>query len=114
MSTKAILRRAFKDASNAKRKYYDKYGAGNIDLNNRKVVHNKDGSFSTEESFSTNIDGKEVLLPTIIDGKRVSQRQAINHYYKTGKHLGKFDSVEEADDYAVRLHERQGRKYKGK
>ena len=84
-----------------------RYGKGNIDLNRRQVVHNRDGSISTERSFSANFDGKEVLLPTVINGKVVSERQAINHYLKTGEHLGEFDTPEEADEYAEKLHNRQ-------
>lgn len=83
------------------------YGRGNIDLNNRKVVRNRDGSISTERSFSTNIDGKEVLLPTVINGRVVSEDEAIDYYLQTGENLGKFDTVEEADKYAEQLHNRQ-------
>ena len=84
-----------------------RWGKGNIDLNNRIVVYNIDGTFSTERSFSTNIDGKEVLLPTIIDGIIKTEDVAIRHYYATGQFLGKFNTVEEADAYAQELHERQ-------
>ena len=90
---------------------FGRYGRGNIDLNNRKVVRNKDGSISTERSFSVNIDGKETLLPTVIDGKIVSEDEAIDYYYKTGKHLGRFDTVEEAEAYAEELHKQQDRYY---
>ena len=83
------------------------YGQGNIDLNNRIVVKNSDGSISTEKSFSTEIDGKEVLLPTIINGSVVSESTAISNYNNTGKYLGKFDTVAEANAYAQQLHERQ-------
>lgn len=84
-----------------------RWGLGNIDLNNRIVVHNPDGSISTERSFSTNIDGKEVLLPTIINGVVYDEDYAIEWYYRTGEYLGKFNTVAEAEDYAERLHERQ-------
>jgi hypothetical protein len=84
-----------------------RWGKGNIDLNNRQVIKNRDGTISTEESFSVNIDGKEVLLPTIIDGKRVSEEEAIRHYERTGQHLGKFNTVKEAEEYAEKLHNRQ-------
>ncbi len=90
-----------------------RFGRGNIDLNNRKVVNNSDGSISTERSFSCNIDGKEVLLPTVIDGKIVSEDEAIDYYFKTGKYLGKFDTVEEAEKYAEELHNRQDWFYNG-
>lgn len=84
-----------------------RWGRGNIDLNNRKVVENDDGTISTEHSFSVNIDGKEVLLPTVIDGKIVSEEEAIRHYEQTGQHLGKFNTVKEAEEYAEKLHNRQ-------
>ena len=84
-----------------------RYGRGNIDLNKRQVVHNRDGSISTERSFSVNIDGKETLLPTVINGKVVDEDTAINHYFRTGEHLGRFDTVEEAEEYAEQLHNRQ-------
>lgn len=85
------------------------YGRGNIDLNNRQVVWNPDGSFSTEQSFSFYDEetGKEVLIPTVINGRIVSEDEAIDHYYKTGEYLGMFDTPEEADEYAEQLHQRQ-------
>ena len=80
---------------------------GNIDLNNRIVIWNGDGTYSTEISFSVEIDGLEVLLPLIVDGKLVSEEEAIQHFFETGEHLGMFASVEECDAYAVELHLRQ-------
>ena len=90
-----------------------RYGQGNIDLNNRIVVHNSDGSISTEISFSTNIDGYEVLLPTVINGQIVSEEEAINHYISTGEYLGRFSTVSEAESYAEALHNRQDWYYHG-
>lgn len=82
--------------------------SGNIDLFNRPHVQNPDGSISTVRSASFNIDGKEVLLPTVSDdGKLLSNDEAVALYQKTGKHLGKFDSVEAADKYAEWLHNQQ-------
>jgi hypothetical protein len=82
---------------------------GNIDLNNRKVVHNDDGSISTERSLSffDEDTGKEILIPTVIDGRIVDDDTAIDHYYETGEYLGMFDTPEEADEYAEMLHNRQ-------
>jgi len=79
---------------------------GNIDLNNRPKVYNSDGSYSTEKSFSVNIDGKEVLLPTIINGHEVSETDAIKHYQQTGEHLGIFNTPQEADIMAEKIHNR--------
>lgn len=80
---------------------------GNINPYTRKVEHRKDGSIATVESFSVNMDGKEVLLPRVIDGKTVSMDDAIKHYEQTGEHLGKFDTPEHASDYAKKFHENQ-------
>lgn len=92
------------------------YGRGNINLNDRPVYRNPDGSISTVHSFSTNIDGKEVLLPQIGRDKngnpvRWTEDEAINNYFKTGEHLGIFDTIAEADDYANWLHEQQAERY---
>lgn len=85
--------------------------AGNIDLSKRPVVKNPDGTTSTIRSFSTNIDGDEVLLPSISDdGRALTDDQAIALYQKTGKHLGKFADARSADLYAKSLSEQQGKR----
>lgn len=91
----------------------NKYIPGNIDLTKRPVVMNEDGSISTVKSMSFNIDGKEVLVPTIGDkGERYTNRQAIDNYLKTGKHLGKFNTINQADTYAQQLHLNQQEQYR--
>ena len=85
---------------------------GNIDLNKRVKVKNKDGSFSTIESMSANIGGVEVLFPTITpDGKRMTPQQAMHRYMQTGEHLGVFVAPQFADKYAKDLSIRQGNFY---
>lgn len=87
--------------------------SGNIDLNNRPVVENEDGTVSTVRSMSVNIDGKEVLIPTVAsDGSKIlSDEEAIKQYEATGQHLGKFDTPENASAYAQRLHTSQENLY---
>ena len=83
------------------------YGPGNIDLNHRKVVHNKDGSISTERSLTVNYDDGVYLIPTVVNGKILSDDDAIDYFEKYGEYLGRFDTNEEADEYAMILHNRQ-------
>lgn len=86
--------------------------AGNIDLNNRPVVKNADGTISTVRSISTNIDGREVLIPTISeDGRIMSDAEAVKQHRATGRHLGIFDSTGSATEYAKQLHDSQAKKY---
>lgn len=85
---------------------------GNIDLASRPQVKMADGSTATVRSMSINVDGKEVLIPTVSDDGRVmSDNDAVAQYRKTGKHLGMFDTPEHATAYAKNLHEQQERMY---
>lgn len=85
--------------------------SGNIDLDSRQAIVNADGTISTECSFSVEIDGLEVLLPTVVDGSIVSEEKAIENFYRTGKHLGMFSCSEAAELYAFWLHLRQEAEY---
>lgn len=84
------------------------FGKGNIDLNNRSIqVHKNGKDYSSLESMSFEENGQEVLIPTVVNGKLLSDDAAIAHYRKTGQHLGKFASPEEASAYALQLERRQ-------
>lgn len=80
---------------------------GNIDLNNRPRVKNPDGSISTVRSIGVNVDGKEVLIPTVVGDRVVSNADAVKEYKRTGQHLGIFDTPAHSDAYAQQLHEDQ-------
>jgi hypothetical protein len=89
---------------------------GNIDLNNRPVVKNRDGSISTVRSITITEGNTAVVIPTVIkrpngSGVIVSDREAIKYYQRSGQHLGKFSNIRDADTYAQNLHNQQDAQY---
>lgn len=83
---------------------------GNIDLSTRPPVVNPDGTVSTVRSIGVNIDGKETLIPTVVNGRVVSNDEAIEHYRQTGEHLGQYRTVRAADRAAERIHKQEARR----
>lgn len=84
---------------------------GNIDLSTRPRVKNPDGSISTVRSIGISEDGKEIVIPTVSDdGRILSDREAVDLYHRSGKHLGIFADRPSADAFAQSLHESEARK----
>lgn len=89
---------------------------GNIDLDNRPVVRDQKDKreYSTVSTATFGIDesgdenGKTVLLPTIVNGKRVSEKEAFNHFKETGEHMGIFSTRAAADKFDEQLHQDKG------
>ena len=87
----------------------------NIDVDRLPEVRNRipgEGGISTVRSMGITEDGNEVLIPTVIDGHLApsaaqAEEEAMRHYRRTGKHLGKYASRAAADAAATLLHERE-------
>lgn len=69
---------------------------------NRPGYIDDEGHFRSEYKMSVNIDGKETILPTVVNGKQLTEDEAVDRYYKTGLHMGKFNTPKEAE-YEARL-----------
>ncbi len=84
---------------------------GNIDVHNRPIVPNSDGSFSTLRSMSFGTDQGEVLVPTLDpSGRQMTPEESIQRFQKTGQNLGTFPTPEMANLFAQYLSRNQVRK----
>ena len=84
---------------------------GNLDLNARKVFNGPSGDYRTENSMSIGTEQGETLIPTVVNGRQLTEQEAIDHYMQTGENLGMFRTPEDSDRYAQALHERQAVRY---
>lgn len=82
-----------------------------LDIANRPIVKSPQGGYATVRSIGVEIDGRHYLIPTVIGNKIVSNREAINHFIKSGEHLGEFNSEEAANEAGQKLHEEQAQMY---
>jgi hypothetical protein len=85
--------------------------AGNIDISNRKIINNPDGSYSTVNSFTMESDGKFYVVPGVNGQRKLTGDEAWEQFKRTGKHLGVFGSQQAADTYAENLHKSQAKQY---
>ena len=87
----------------------------NIDVDRLPQVPNRipgEGGISTVRSMGITEDGNEVLIPTVVDGRLAptaaqAEEEAMRHYRRTGKHLGKYATRAASDAAATLLHERE-------
>jgi hypothetical protein len=56
------------------------------------------GGMRSEYRMGFNSDGKETLIPTVVQGRQLSEDEAIDNYYRTGLHMGKYDTVQDAEN----------------
>jgi len=77
---------------------------GNIDHIGRPVVSFGDGLAGTVHAMSFEDDqGREVLIPTIYNGEKHTDKEAIKHYYERGEHLGIFETPDQATAFSKAL-----------
>lgn len=96
---------------------------GNLDPFNRPILNNETGEvlppgsdvsrlkdYSTMSTITIEDDkGVTILIPTVVDGKRLTEKEAIAHYQKTGEHFGQFASEDAAERYDGIMHARMRR-----
>ncbi|HDY68902.1 MAG TPA: hypothetical protein ENH85_14065 [Candidatus Scalindua sp.] len=78
-----------------------------IDLTRPKLP--VDGGFATEKTITIEQDGRFLNIPTIINGKQVSQQEAIEHANRTGENVGAFNTQQEAVNAARRRSQEIGK-----
>jgi GH24 family phage-related lysozyme (muramidase) len=83
----------------------------NFDMSRQPIVKNDDGSVSTIATISIGRDGREILIPTVSeDGRKLSEKEAIAEYDRTGRHLGVYSGPDAATEAAKRFHEMEERR----
>jgi hypothetical protein len=84
------------------------YGDRPIDTS-RPILRNPDGSIATEESATFDVDGDQVVIPTIVQGRRMPPRDALRETLAgRNPEVGVFKDPVEAEDYAVKRSKRIG------
>lgn len=73
-------------------------------------MKNKDGSISTVRSITIEADGIHYVIPTVVDGKVVSNSEAIKHFQSTGETLGGYKSEKAATAAAIAIHNDEAKK----
>ncbi len=81
---------------------------GNLPMGIRQQVKNPDGSISTVRTISIGTDQGEVVIPTVIGGRVVSDEEAIRHFEQTGENFGIFRTIQDASTFAKELSRSHG------
>ena len=84
-------------------------GAPTLDPGSQPAVQNENGDISTVRTMGFEDNGRQVNVPSVpAEGGRImSNEEAYQRYKETGKHLGKYDTIDEASTAAERLHQQE-------
>jgi len=77
-------------------KFKDYVEHSQANLDSGRAIYHKDGKVSTVYGKIVEIDGKQVLIPTIWDGQELSTENAVSRAMSSGKDWPTFDYVEDA------------------
>ena len=80
---------------------------GNIRLDQRPSIPNPDGGNSSVFSMGIGEGDTETVIPRVVGEEILDPEKAVRSYQESGEHLGKFESVDEANEYGRKLHEDQ-------
>ncbi len=64
---------------------------------NRPSYKNKEGQIVSENKITVGFDDGEYVIPTVVNGKQLSEEEAVAEFKRTGLHMGKFNSSKDAD-----------------
>jgi len=63
---------------------------------NRPSYKNKEGKTVSEAKITVGFDDGEYVIPTVVDGKQLTNDQAIAEFNRTGLNMGKYKNTQEA------------------
>lgn len=83
---------------------------GNVNLYDRPGLPSPEkGGYGNIFTGTHEIEGGKIaLLPHIVNGIKLSGKEAFEHFKRTGEHAGIFNSREAADAFDKQLHEDMG------
>lgn len=65
---------------------------------NRPSYKDEFGGMRSEYKIGITDKGQEVLIPTVVQGRQLTEDEAVANYYKTGLHMGKYNTVQDAEN----------------
>jgi len=86
---------------------------GNINISDQPLIRNSDGTVSNLRSISVGDERGEILIPTVADNppRIMTNKEAIEEFRRTGRHLGIFKTPQAATAFAKKLSAEQARKF---